>query len=152
VSVIDYTLRQVQPRGHSKAAFLIIVEHDMYGRVYLMDGERKWCGQLENGVSRSGYETALDVAEALMEATPPCQAFIWHGPGHQSDTRCHVEGEHEIHEAIYGSERQLARWRDGDYTSKLREQGIEFNPESYPENIAMSGFFDEPPEFRDEDR
>lgn len=54
-----------------------------------------------------------------------CQAAIWHGPGHQSKTNCQVTGKHTIHEAVYGSAEQTARWRG---------------------NKVFSGFFDEPPE------
>jgi hypothetical protein len=75
-----------------------------------------------------------------------CTAFICHGPGHQSKTYCRVDGPHEIHEAVYGSYSTFAQWRDGSYTDQLRADGINFSPEQYPENMAMSGFFDEPPE------
>lgn len=74
-----------------------------------------------------------------------CDALFWHGPGHQSRTRCDVEGDHEIHHCVYGSYEQEAEWRDGDYTGAMRAQGIKFDPESYPENIGMSGYFNEPP-------
>lgn len=53
-----------------------------------------------------------------------CHAVIYHGPGHQSSTRCRVKGEH-IHEAVYGEFSQFAEWTD-------------------PDEIC-SGFFDEPP-------
>lgn len=75
-----------------------------------------------------------------------CSAVLAHGPGHQSTTRCERTGPHEVHRAIYGSARQEATWRDGSYTNQLRKQGIDFNPKSYPENMAMTGFFDEPPQ------
>lgn len=76
-----------------------------------------------------------------------CPAKFWHGPGHQSSTQCRLEAGHAgPHEAVYGSARQLAHWNTGAYTGGLRELGIQFNPESYPEDIGMSGFFDEPPE------
>jgi hypothetical protein len=57
-----------------------------------------------------------------------CQARIYHGPGHQSTTRCRKEGPHEIHEAVYGSYRQFAEWRPLE---------------------MFSGFFDEAPEIDD---
>lgn len=56
--------------------------------------------------------------------TSECKAVIHHGPGHQSRTHCHVKGEHDVHEAVYGSFRQVATWRG---------------------NEVFSGFFDEPP-------
>jgi hypothetical protein len=56
-----------------------------------------------------------------------CSAEIYHGPGHQSITRCRlVNRGHKIHEANYGSMNQFARWKG------LR---------------VFSGCFDEPPEF-----
>lgn len=58
-----------------------------------------------------------------------CDAFIWHGPGHQSRTRCQVTGPHAVHETVYGAGLQLARWTGRE---------------------AMTGFFDEPPEDEDE--
>lgn len=61
--------------------------------------------------------------------TSECKVVIHHGPGHQSRTHCHVKGEHEVHEAVYGSMQEHATWRGGD---------------------VFSGFFDEAPE-ADED-
>jgi hypothetical protein len=53
-----------------------------------------------------------------------CDSIIWHGPGHQSKTYCHVKGKHTIHRATYGSDRENASWKGKE---------------------AYSGFFDEPP-------
>lgn len=56
-----------------------------------------------------------------------CTATLWHGPGHQSRTRCEVRGPHDIHRATYGPIGHydtIATWRGGD---------------------ATTGFFDEPP-------
>jgi len=53
-----------------------------------------------------------------------CSAAIWHGPGHQSKTTCQVTGPHKIHEAVYGSMEQTARWRG---------------------KKVFSGYFDKPP-------
>lgn len=53
-----------------------------------------------------------------------CPAILWHGPGHQSRARCRLRGPHAIHETVYGSARQFARW-EGDK--------------------AFSGVFNEPP-------
>ncbi len=39
-----------------------------------------------------------------------CGAVIWHGPGHQSYTRCQVKGKHKLHEAVYGPRKLLAEW------------------------------------------
>lgn len=58
-----------------------------------------------------------------------CQVKIWHGPGHQSSTRCTVKGPHEIHETIYGSHNQYAEWKGDD---------------------VHSGFFDEPPRIEED--
>lgn len=91
-----------------------------------------------------------DVLERIVQAQrnypkpEPCTAILWHGPGHQSQSRCEITGPHEVHETHYGPG-DLARWRTGDYTGRLREQGIDFDPESYPEDMGMTGFFDEPP-------
>jgi hypothetical protein len=63
------------------------------------------------------------------EKSKPCNAMIFHGPGHQSKTKCRLRGPHNVHETYYGRHEQFARWR-GDK--------------------VFSGFFDEPPEF-DED-
>lgn len=73
-----------------------------------------------------------------------CSAPFYHGPGHQSKSLCELTGEHDVHQTHYRN--GLARWRDGDYTNGLREKGIEFDPVSYPENMGMSGYFDEPPD------
>lgn len=70
-----------------------------------------------------------------------CPAQIYHGPGHQSRTRCELSGEHDVHQAHI--HRELAQWRTGGYTGKLRAQGIDFDPSSYPETMGMTGFFDE---------
>lgn len=60
-----------------------------------------------------------------LDEPPRCEALIWHGPGHQSRTRCYLKGKHEIHETRYGRYDQIARWK-GDK--------------------ALSGFADEPPD------
>jgi hypothetical protein len=75
-----------------------------------------------------------------------CTARFWHGPGHQSSTRCDVIGLHDVHRCTYGESDADAAWRDGGYTGQLRAKGIKFNPRSYPENMGMSGYFDEPTE------
>ena len=59
-----------------------------------------------------------------------CKAVIWHGPGHQSKTHCQKHGQHKIHEAIYSSYEQLARWKEDE---------------------IYSGCFNEPPLFQEED-
>jgi hypothetical protein len=63
--------------------------------------------------------------QAKRRADTPCLAEIWHGPGHQSRTRCHLRGPHDIHCAVYGCYDQVARWRGKQ---------------------VFSGYFDEPPE------
>ncbi|MHA2312802.1 MAG: hypothetical protein ACXADF_15020 [Candidatus Thorarchaeota archaeon] len=68
---------------------------------------------------------ARSVVQEVTKEQEPCEAFIRHGPGHQSKTKCYLTGIHFVHEARYGSHDQLARWTS-DETS--------------------SGFFDEPPE------
>ncbi len=59
----------------------------------------------------------------------PCSAAIWHGPGHQSETKCQVTGKHTVHEAVYGSMKETARWCG---------------------KKVFSGFFDEPPNAPDQ--
>lgn len=59
-----------------------------------------------------------------------CTAIIHHGPGHQSTTSCELKGQHDRHRAIYGADRQEARWKGEE---------------------VFSGFFDEPPQFSEED-
>lgn len=89
--------------------------------------------------SRISFEDRVDLIKAVLnkaleehgsqlrnaEPLEPCEAVIWHGPGHQSKTKCQMRGAHEIHRTLYGSGQILARWK-GDETH--------------------SGFFDEPPE------
>lgn len=55
----------------------------------------------------------LREAEAAAKAAgqEPCLAEVSHGPGHQSSTRCELTGPHDVHRAIYGSQRQEATWR-----------------------------------------
>lgn len=73
-----------------------------------------------------------------------CPALFYHGPGHQSRSRCELTGEHDVHETHYGGYDTRARWRTGSYTDKLRAGGHDFDPRSYPETMGMSGYFDEP--------
>lgn len=61
---------------------------------------------------------------------PNCSAAIWHGPGHQTETKCQAVGKHSVHEAVYGSMEQVARW--------LGEK-------------VFSGCFDEPPTSNEEE-
>lgn len=81
--------------------------------------------------SADGLRTRAEAATALVERVkddPRCTAIIRHGPGHQSKTRCRVQGEHDEHEAVYMG--QFATWRGDE---------------------AMTGFFDEPPDQEDDD-
>lgn len=39
-----------------------------------------------------------------------CSAVLFHGPGHQSQTRCNVKGPHITHAAVYGRWDQYATW------------------------------------------
>lgn len=121
---------------------------------------RVWIATAPTGVWSSGptvtytEENAADYRKIgwsvdgpyVLEGGEPCSARLYHGPGHQSRTSCRLLGEHEVHEAVYGGDQQVARWRDGSYTDLLREKSIDFDPGSYPEDMAMTGFFDEPPE------
>jgi hypothetical protein len=107
--------------------------------------------EVYGGCIAYGVEEALEEIVARLNGGQVCGAWLGHGPGHQSRTRCRIRGPHEVHEAIYGSDQQLARWRNGSYTNKLREQGIEFDPAAYPEDMAMTGFFDEPPREEDDE-
>lgn len=72
-----------------------------------------WVGKLEAHLA------------AEEEATKPCEATIFHGPGHQSKTKCQKEQPHIVHSARYGSMEQHAEWV-GD--------------------VAHSDFFDAPPD------
>ncbi len=57
-----------------------------------------------------------------------CQSILWHGNGHQSQTKCQVEKHgHTEHQAYYGSCEQYATWTGSE---------------------AVTGFFDEPPQHR----
>ncbi len=58
-----------------------------------------------------------------------CGAILWHGPGHQSRTKCQLKGQHFTHYAVYGSDDQEAYWKSGE---------------------GMTGFFDEPPQEKNE--
>lgn len=41
-----------------------------------------------------------------------CKAIIYHGPGHQSSTRCHnTKKYHKIHEAYYGGYELFVQWK-----------------------------------------
>jgi hypothetical protein len=79
----------------------------------------------------------------------PCDAVIYHGPGHQSRTRCRVKGPHTVHEAVYGDS-QFAQWTDGQYLRSLKAAGVD-PPSWVTEKVAMTGYFDEPPQFEFED-
>jgi len=53
-----------------------------------------------------------------------CHAVLYHGPGHQSSTKCQITGPHSIHRAEYGGYRQVAYWIGDE---------------------KFTGYFDEPP-------
>lgn len=107
---VTYAPGNTDVRGGLEAKVAEIGAHAFLRDLFAQEGE---------GVRRLVVE--LDV--------PPCPAVIHHGPGHQSSTRCQVDGPHTIHEASYGADRELARWT-GD--------------------TATTGFFDEPPSDPDE--
>jgi len=58
-----------------------------------------------------------------------CKATLFHGPGHQSRTRCRLEGEHEIHEACYGSYREIMLWRGDEATTTSMDEPKELSKE-----------------------
>lgn len=67
-----------------------------------------------------------DVARIRESARPePCSALIRHGPGHQSKTRCRLTGPHAVHEAVYGSMMQFARWRGDEASSDAFDESPE---------------------------
>ena len=78
------------------------------GKAYCDDLNR-WAGEIEKHV---GDQT-------------PCDAVLHNGPGHQSQTKCHLKGKHDVHEARYGCYDLGMRWRGKE---------------------ACTGYFDEPKE------
>ena len=66
-----------------------------------------------------------DAIEAGVGDQTPCDAVLSHGPGHQSQTKCHLKGKHDVHEARYGCYDLGMRWRGKE---------------------ACTGYFDEPKE------
>jgi len=66
-----------------------------------------------------------DAIEAGVGDQTPCDAVLCHGPGHQSQTKCHLKGKHDVHEARYGCYDLGMRWRGKE---------------------ACTGYFDEPKE------
>ena len=93
------------------------ISHELWAAAQLISGEG-----IEDGVVR--IETILRENFTQKTDGPECKALIFHGPGHQSRTRCRLKGPHTIHQASYGSSDQLAHW-EGDK--------------------GFSGYFDEPP-------
>lgn len=85
--------------------------------------ERVW-----QRLSKAGFDVHLPAADTIRNASAAarCPAVLYHGPGHQSKTRCRRGNVvHKVHEAVYGSRNQFAEWA---------------GPE------ATTGYFDEPPE------
>lgn len=74
-------------------------------------------------VTRGGYRYAKCCGWAT--CVSECKAIIYHGPGHQSKTHCRVKGPHEIHEAVVGSYRQFATWRDDQSSTDYFDQAPE---------------------------
>ena len=122
----DGTCRVMLAHGGARRKFPLQALTAIPLRTYRRCGT---CGMLSltNGEDRLDEHHAKDCPGVLQE-DGACQARIYHGPGHQSTTRCRKAGPHEIHEAVYGSGSQFAEWR-----------GIE----------AFSGFFDEAPQTDD---
>ena len=72
----------------------------------------------------SAEETTEHFRKALAEDGTPCDAVLWHGPGHQSSTHCQSKGSHEVHKAAYGTD--YATWRGNEaYTSPFDEPPME---------------------------
>lgn len=92
----------------------------------------------------SDEDGALLDAWLAEEPPVPCPAVLYHGPGHQSRSRCEVVGVHDVHSTHYG-DGQLAEWRDNEYIQRLRERGHVTVPDWVTPGTAMTGVFDEPP-------
>lgn len=89
-------------------------------------------------------EAEMDaMVEAARDQLDHCYAFIHHGPGHQSKTRCRMREPHTVHVALYG-DNTYAEWTDGSYIRQLESGGYEI-PAWVDKGTAMTGFFDEPP-------
>jgi hypothetical protein len=103
----------------------LIPEHEPSPRAARKKEERE-----ELGVQNYTEEEARDIAakstlqESRLQQT--CSAVLYHGPGHQSKSRCTEVGPHDVHRTIYGD--RLAEW-----------EGME----------GMTGYFDEPPQINE---
>jgi len=80
-------------------------------------------------LEKQRLDTRIEMLEWFLGSQ--CYAKIWHGPGHQTDTNCRVEGPHEIHRASY----------HGPYNN--------FGEASWRGDEAHSGYFDEPPQIEE---
>lgn len=63
---------------------------------------------------RFAVEGLQEMGYVLCKALPPCTAVMWHGPGHQSKTRCELHGEHTEHSVrLFGTHVGIFEW-EGD--------------------------------------
>lgn len=80
--------------------------------------------QFVKATAEDAFMHVWDTVPALTEVYEEvdCQAYICHGPGHQSKTRCTTRRPHAVHYTEI----------DGDYATWVGDE-------------AMTGFFDDPP-------
>lgn len=84
-------------------------------------------------IGRSLTEHAQNILSAL-EMIKPCQATLYHGPGHQSRTKCKKKGPHELHWTTYGSYRQEAQWVGNEKCTGFGDEPPDF-PDGHPEEV-----------------
>jgi hypothetical protein len=124
---VSVTFEPKRPVGYAVSAYDMLIDGAVFADIYRM-ADRRWYGRTDTGINVTRVASRRLLAQRLMAATPPCQAFLFHGPGHQSSTRCRLTGEHDMHEAEYHGD--VARWSGVD-----EHHGIS----------RCTGFFDEPP-------
>lgn len=61
------------------------------------------CERLQCAVRATLYVHSVTGLPVIYVPDPPCTARMWHGPGHQSSTRCTVKGAHAVHE-VFGTD------------------------------------------------
>jgi hypothetical protein len=54
-------------------------------------------------------------AQQMLDLNKPCEVKIYHGPGHQSRSKCEAKGPHEWHYAtLFGEHTGQYEWKGGD--------------------------------------
>ena len=115
INELEGTLREIVWAWHNGEFWPTQAVFDRWNAAHILR-DKLFAGEQ---VGTELHSTSMQDGQMVNGEQTKCRAVIWHGPGHQSKTRCQVQGPHTVHRAIYGRFDDEAEW-EGDETFSSR--------------------------------